>query len=80
MRIGLLGGSFNPAHAGHLAMSLYALKRMKLDQLCCLTHQPAFAVRKHMLQVMFFDISRLPFFITDLYFPSKHMNLQFPFM
>lgn len=32
MRIGLLGGSFNPAHAGHLAMSLYALKRMKLDQ------------------------------------------------
>jgi nicotinate-nucleotide adenylyltransferase len=32
LRIGLLGGSFNPAHAGHLAMSLYALKRMKLDQ------------------------------------------------
>ena len=32
MTIGLLGGSFNPAHDGHLEMSLYALKQMKLDQ------------------------------------------------
>ncbi len=32
LRIGLLGGSFNPAHAGHLAMSAYALKRLGLDQ------------------------------------------------
>jgi nicotinate-nucleotide adenylyltransferase len=31
-RIGLLGGSFNPAHEGHLAISLDALKRLKLDQ------------------------------------------------
>ncbi len=30
-RIGLLGGSFNPAHAGHLEMSLFALERLKLD-------------------------------------------------
>lgn len=33
LRVGLMGGSFNPAHAGHLAMSLYALKRMGLDQI-----------------------------------------------
>ncbi len=33
MTIGLLGGSFNPAHEGHLAMSLHALKQMKLDQI-----------------------------------------------
>ena len=32
MTIGLLGGSFNPAHDGHWAMSLYALKHLKLDQ------------------------------------------------
>jgi nicotinate-nucleotide adenylyltransferase len=31
MRIGLLGGSFNPAHAGHRLISTIALKRLKLD-------------------------------------------------
>jgi nicotinate-nucleotide adenylyltransferase len=32
LRIGLLGGSFNPAHEGHLAISLEALKRLRLDR------------------------------------------------
>jgi hypothetical protein len=31
-RIGLFGGSFNPAHAGHLAVSEEALKRLQLDE------------------------------------------------
>lgn len=31
--IGLLGGSFNPAHDGHRAMSFYALEHLKLDQI-----------------------------------------------
>ena len=31
-RVGLLGGSFNPAHAGHLHISREALKRLNLDQ------------------------------------------------
>ena len=31
MRIGLLGGSFNPPHAAHLLISLRALKRLWLD-------------------------------------------------
>lgn len=30
-KIGLLGGSFNPAHDGHLHISLEALKRLDLD-------------------------------------------------
>jgi nicotinate-nucleotide adenylyltransferase len=30
-RIGLFGGSFNPAHAGHLHVSLVALRRLRLD-------------------------------------------------
>ena len=33
MRIGLLGGSFNPPHLGHLHISLEAKKRLKLDQI-----------------------------------------------
>ncbi len=32
LRIGLLGGSFNPAHGGHLHISIEALKRLGLDQ------------------------------------------------
>lgn len=31
-RIGLFGGSFNPAHEGHLSVSEEALKRLALDQ------------------------------------------------
>ncbi len=33
LRIGLLGGSFNPAHEGHLHISLEALKRLGLDEI-----------------------------------------------
>jgi nicotinate-nucleotide adenylyltransferase len=33
LRIGLLGGSFNPAHNGHLNLSLAALKRLELDRI-----------------------------------------------
>jgi len=33
MRVGLFGGSFNPAHAGHVAISHEAIKRLRLDQL-----------------------------------------------
>ena len=31
-QVGLLGGSFNPAHAGHLHISRLALRRLGLDQ------------------------------------------------
>ena len=30
-RVGLLGGSFNPAHEGHIHISLVALKMLRLD-------------------------------------------------
>jgi nicotinate-nucleotide adenylyltransferase len=32
LRIGLLGGSFNPPHAAHRDLSLLAMKRLKLDR------------------------------------------------
>jgi len=42
MRIGLLGGSFDPPHKGHLAVSLIALKALRLDQVWWLVspHNP----------------------------------------
>lgn len=33
LRIGLHGGSFNPAHAGHLHVSRIALRRLRLDRI-----------------------------------------------
>jgi nicotinate-nucleotide adenylyltransferase len=32
LRVGVLGGSFNPAHAGHLHISRLALERLRLDR------------------------------------------------
>ena len=32
IRVGLLGGSFNPAHAGHRHIAMLALRRLRLDQ------------------------------------------------
>jgi nicotinate-nucleotide adenylyltransferase len=42
LRIGVLGGSFNPAHEGHRAISLAALKALKLDYVVWLVspHNP----------------------------------------
>jgi nicotinate-nucleotide adenylyltransferase len=41
-RIGLLGGSFNPAHEGHLHISREAMKRLQLDRVWWLVspHNP----------------------------------------
>lgn len=33
LRVGLLGGSFNPAHEGHVHISLEAIKRLNLDKI-----------------------------------------------
>lgn len=33
MRVGILGGTFDPVHGGHLALARAALRRLKLDQI-----------------------------------------------
>jgi nicotinate-nucleotide adenylyltransferase len=46
MRIGLLGGSFNPPHAAHRAISLFAMKRLKLDRVWWLV-SPGNPLKEH---------------------------------
>jgi nicotinate-nucleotide adenylyltransferase len=51
-RIGLLGGSFNPAHAGHRHISLEALRILKLDEVWWLVSpQNPMKSRKHMAKL-----------------------------
>lgn len=55
MRIGLLGGTFNPPHSGHLHLSHMAYRELQLDciwwlvtpqnPLKCRTHTPSMATR-----------------------------------
>ncbi len=33
LRVGLFGGSFNPPHEGHRAVSLFAMRRLRLDRI-----------------------------------------------
>jgi nicotinate-nucleotide adenylyltransferase len=46
MRIGLLGGSFNPPHTGHRLACLTALKRLALDQVWWIV-TPGNPLKKH---------------------------------
>jgi nicotinate-nucleotide adenylyltransferase len=46
MRIGLLGGSFNPPHVAHRAISLFAIKRLKLDRVWWLV-SPGNPLKEH---------------------------------
>ena len=45
-RIGLLGGSFNPAHEGHRNISLEAIKRLELDRVWWLV-SPGNPLKEH---------------------------------
>lgn len=46
LRVGLLGGSFDPPHAGHLHISTWALKEFGLDQVWWLV-SPGNPLKKH---------------------------------
>ena len=45
-RVGLLGGSFNPPHAAHRAISLFAMKRLRLDRVWWLV-SPGNPLKQH---------------------------------
>ena len=74
MKIGLLGGSFNPVHNGHLAIAENALKQLELDKILFLPvgmhplktdrNIPPFKIRYKLLEIALksspdFDVSNL---------------------
>ena len=77
MRIGLVGGTFNPPHQAHLLISLIALKRLKLDRVWWLvtpgnplknnTLLPPVAERMHAAQ----NLARQAF---DVFYGFRHFH------
>ena len=56
-KIGILGGSFDPAHAGHLAISKIAIKEVKLKKIYWVItkknpfkKKPFFSLKKRLLE------------------------------
>ncbi|PLW76416.1 nicotinate-nucleotide adenylyltransferase [Cohaesibacter celericrescens] len=64
MKVGLYGGSFNPAHDGHRHVAITALRRLGLDRIWCLV-TPGNPLK---------DISALPTLETRLSGTAQVMN------
>ena len=73
-RIGLLGGTFNPIHLGHLALAEEARERLRLDEVRFipsahppLKHDPGLAPAKDRLQMVRLAIAGHPAFrVSDM--------------
>ncbi|MEZ0226165.1 MAG: nicotinate-nucleotide adenylyltransferase [Alphaproteobacteria bacterium] len=79
--IGLLGGSFNPAHEGHRHISLYALKMLGLDAVWWMVSpQNPLKAKKDMAPLdarmeSARNVARHPkIFVTDI---ERHLNTQY---
>ncbi len=75
-RIGLLGGSFNPAHDGHLSISKIALRRLGLDQIWWIV-----SPRIHLRNMISCMILKKEFFqqersLTPIIYPSVNLSLM----
>ena len=51
IKIGILGGSFDPPHVGHIHISLIALKRLKLDKIWWLV-TPQNRLKKNNIKIL----------------------------
>lgn len=85
MKLGILGGSFDPIHNGHLLMAQYAIEQLKLDQIIFLpTFKPPhkagdklsnFEDRINMLEIAF--DKRREFILSTL--ESKRSGLGYTY-
>ena len=70
-KIGILGGSFDPAHRGHLAISKEALKRYKLKKVIwAITKKNPF---KKLSNVNLLVKLKLLFFLNGFFFVIAHI-------
>ena len=72
MKIGILGGTFNPIHVGHLKIAQAAQKKLKLDQVLFVPafrppHRPltALASAKHRLEIVKLALGNHPRFLPS---------------
>ena len=73
MKIGILGGTFNPIHSGHLAMAQYVLENTETDKICFLPNgQPPhkkndkISDKHHRLKMVELAIENNPdFYVSD---------------
>ena len=80
MRIGLLGGTFNPIHRGHLHIAEQTRTRLALDQILFIPtgdppHKPAetLAPAHHRLEMVKLAIQDTPYFqVSDIEATSSH--------
>ena len=82
MKVGILGGSFNPAHLGHIHLSKIAIKKLDLNQLWWIpTSQNPFKQKNDFLnfeeRVKNWIISRISIAGTILKISFTKLNLPF---
>ena len=47
MRIGIMGGTFDPIHNGHLMLGEYAYQQFNLDEVWYMPNRPINQIRKY---------------------------------
>ncbi len=76
IKVGLLGGSFNPAHDGHIHLSLIAKKKLKLNEVWWLV-TPQNRLKKQIISSSFYDRLKYARTYSKNFKKIKVLDLEF---